>query len=218
MELFTKKNMKYPVYENILNLMKFQNITIITPIISIEKLQTLHFTIIHGEKKVDKDLPLSKYIFIYIFSDNTSYYKSAAIIKIISDIPEISKSTRNYTIDCRIIIDKSAHKLLSNHISKVSDETPSSYIRYLLIDPHILYIDILQHNLVNYKYKIISDEKEKEELYTLLHLNKYNDKWNVNFPEISYNDPISIWCGLQINEILYYDGKYRICVAKKMPD
>lgn len=215
---------KYNIYLNILELIKLQELNILTHVIngnatktantaSTAKLTEKQFTECKyiTIKTHAKDLPKKKKFFIFIVTNDGNIYKSNEMYKIYKSLSEIKSSSRNYTLDCYTIGNSSGSKYTVTVFPKISDNTKDSYIRHRYFPERIFCINILKHKLLNYKFKII---KEKDALFEELGLNKYNDKWENILPKILYSDPVSAWLGLEDGDILYYDGYYRECVIE----
>jgi DNA-directed RNA polymerase subunit H (RpoH/RPB5) len=204
----TKKNVKYAVYQNIIKLIDNRKLSLEHTILDESQFIKQDKFIIIKANESQKKL----FLFIYFLSDNKLFYKSSNLLKVFSNMSEISKAKRNYTLHCYIITTENYNKIFNNVFLKISDENKESYIQYTLVNPTSLCINILEHvSLRGYKFKVIKTNEEKEDLYKELRLNKYDDKWDVKLPKIFINDPISIWFGLSKGDILYYRGVYRLC-------
>ena len=207
---------KYIIYLNILELIKHQKLEFAQESASkssnknfnqqetVETLTQKEYVII---KTVDSFK--NKKIFIYVLIDDANFYKSDSMLKLYKNISEIKASTRNYNLDCYTIGNALYCKYTTTVFPKISSNDKNSYIRHRFIPDYIFCINILNYSLLNYKYKIIED---KDKLFEDLKFNKYNGEWENILPNILYNDPIAIWIGLEVGDVLYYDGYYRKCV------
>ncbi len=230
---------RYVIYGNILKVVDFQKLKLLSPVLTESDLLSTTHTIIkteyHDDDNNDTDdnanitggaasskksrksisevsLPLNKKFFILIVAENNDFYKSASMLKVYKNIPEIKAASRNYNLECITIGKPGNNKFASTTFPKVSSSgSTAGIITHRYIPNTMFYVNILEHALLNYKFKII---KDKERLYNDLKIDKINDKWKDVFPKIYINDPISIWIGLKIGDIIYYDGYYRQCVEE----
>lgn len=209
---------KFVIYKNILEMIKLQNLTTSQSNLTKDDvyknkeiiIRAEHNTELNGKRNTERNK--QKFIFLYITADDSEFYKSANMLRIYKKIPEIKTSTRSYSLDCITIGNITYSKFTATVFPKITITSDTFYIKHRFVPSYIFCINILEHHLLNYKYKIITTDEDKNKLFNQLGFNIYDDKWENLLPKIFYTDPISIWFGLKIGDVLYYDGYYRECI------
>lgn len=195
--------MNFIIYTNILELISFQKLKLISEVLNESKLNNQlqqHIVI-----KTQNDN--QKKFFILILTDNNEFYRSPSMLKIYTGIHEIKNPSGN--LECITIGTNNNDKFTKTVFPKVSMNNNTANIKHRYISKNIFYINILKHEIISYEFLII---KDRDKLFEELQFNKYNNEWENKLPKILYSDPTSIWLGLEIGDIIYYNGYYRECI------
>lgn len=194
------------IYENVLEMIKYQKLTLLSDIIKYEIKKNTHLIIRSKDSNTLR-------IFILLFYVENEFYKGNNLLKIFKSVSEIKSSDRVSNIKCLLIAPEEFKNQINKIFPRVTDIQSKYTVTNLFAPNHIFQINILKHSLLNYKFKIIR-AKDTNHLYEDIDLDKRDNQYVKILPKIYNTDPVSIWIGLEIDDVLYYDGYYRICVEE----
>lgn len=207
-------HVKYIIYKNILELINIQKLELVKfKELTEKEVTSVPYIIIYTKNpnRNNDNKDIFK-IFIYIITDNPEFYKSPNMLKVYKNIPEIKNFKKTFILDCYTIGNPQYSNFTSNVFPSVSIE---DYLKHRFFSMYIFYTKALEYSLLKNKYMIFKDKKDIDELFTKLNFSKYDDQWVNKIGKILYNDPLSIWLGLEIGDIIHFDGYYRECVDIK---
>lgn len=204
MENFRKQNINFLAYNNIFdNFLPFRGLKPIDEKLNEKELLKNNHVIIRCEKHNNVI-----YLVIFILSVDADLFKSQQLLKLFSGIPELkqSSSKRSNPIHTFIVYHKEFSKHIDGVIPKISDNESVNYIRHTPIIKQCFICNILDSEFIK-SIRVLSEE-EIDELYSNLSIDEHN---KLSLPIILKNDPVALMHKLDENNVIEYNGYYRIC-------